>query len=66
MKFQMTCSCGDVMAIDAENREEAIVKMKAMMTQEAVDAHMAEKHPGQMMTMADAHMGIEKDLQEAM
>ncbi len=65
-KFSMTCSCGDKMAIDAENRDEAVSKMKAMMTQEAIDAHCAEKHPGMKLTMADVHMGIDKDLQEVM
>jgi hypothetical protein len=63
-KFEMTCTCGDVMGVEAENRDEAVAKMKAMMTQEAIDAHVAEKHPGQAMTMADVHMGIDKDLKE--
>ena len=61
--FNMTCSCGDTMTIDADNREEAVSKMKAMMTQEAVDTHMAQYHAGQSMAMADVHAGIEKDLQ---
>ena len=62
----MTCTCGDVMGVEAETREEAVTKMKAMMTQDAIDAHVAEKHPGQSMTMADVHMGIDKDLAEVM
>ena len=61
-KFSMTCSCGDTMSVDAENRDEAVMKMKAMMTQEAIDAHCAEKHTDMKMTMADVHAGIEKDL----
>ncbi len=66
MKFEMMCTCGDTMGVEAESREEAVSKMKAMMTQGAIDMHMAEKHPGQSMTMADVHMGIEKDLKEVM
>ena len=64
-KFSMTCSCGDVMSVDAENRDEAVMKMKDMMTQEAIDAHCAEKHPGMTLTQADVHAGIEKDLMVA-
>ncbi len=61
-KFSMTCSCGDVMSVDAESREEAVTKMKGMMTQEAIDAHCAEKHPEMKLAQADVHAGIEKDL----
>ena len=50
------------MSIDAENREEAVMKMQEMMTQDAIDAHCAEKHPDMKMTKADVDMGIEKDL----
>ena len=64
-KFSMTCSCGDVMSVDAENREEAVMKMKGMMTQEAIDAHCLEKHPEMKLPQADVHMGIEKDLMAA-
>ena len=58
----MTCTCGDVMSVDAENREEGVMKMKAMMTQDAIDAHCAEKHPDMKMTKADVDMSIDKDL----
>lgn len=34
------------MSVDAENREEAVDKLKGMMTGEAIGMHMAEKHPG--------------------
>lgn len=62
-KFSMTCSCGDVMSVDAASREEAVVQMKDMMTQEAINGHMQEKHPGDpIMSMADCHAMIEKDL----
>ena len=62
MKFSMTCDCGDTMGIEANTREEAVMKMKSMMTQDAIDAHMAQRHPGRTMTVAQVHMGIEKDL----
>ena len=53
----MTCSCGDVMTVDADNREEAVTKMKAMMTPEMVASHMAAKHPGQPVP-SQAEMGM--------
>ena len=62
-KFSMTCSCGDVMTFDAPTREEAVTQAKNMMTQEAINHHMQEKHPGDaMMSIADCHAMIEKDL----
>ena len=42
--FSMTCTCGHEMAIEAGSREEAVQKLQAMMTQEAVDQHLAEYH----------------------
>ena len=44
--FQMTCTCGDTMKVDAENRDEAVSKLKTMMNEDAIAAHMKEKHPG--------------------
>lgn len=62
-KFSMTCSCGDVMSFDAETREEAVTQVKNMMTQEVINKHMEEKHPGDpAMSMADCHAMIEKNL----
>lgn len=62
----MTCTCGDVMSVEAENREEAVSKLKAMMTEDAVAKHVAEKHTGEPpMTVEDVHAGIEQGLQEA-
>lgn len=62
----MKCSCGHIMTVDADSREEAVVKMKAMMTQEALDAHMKQYHKPdeQMPTLAEAHQQIEMMLQE--
>ena len=62
-KFKMTCSCGDVMEVEAADRDAAVAQFKAMMTQDAIDAHMKENHPGKpSMSMADCHSQIEKDV----
>ena len=62
----MTCPCGDDMTVDAENRDEAVSKLKAKMTEDVIKAHMAEKHPGQpVMTVAECHAMIERDLKAA-
>ena len=45
--FSMTCTCGDTMTVPATTREEAVGKLKGMMTVDAVAQHMAQKHPGQ-------------------
>ena len=59
----MTCSCGDVMAIDAKDRNEAVAKMKAMMDKNAIEKHMKEKHPNDpVISVADCHAMIERDL----
>lgn len=59
----MTCSCGDVMTVEAGSREEAVGKMKGMMDETAVAAHMSEKHPGEpMMSVAQVHAMIEQGL----
>ena len=59
----MTCSCGDTMTVEAADRNGAVAQLKAMMTQEAIDAHMKEKHPDMpSMPMAACHAQIEKDV----
>lgn len=56
MKFSSTCSCGDVMTVDAGSKEEAVTKLQAMMTEDAIAKHMAEKHPGDPVpSMEQAH-----------
>ncbi len=47
MKYSMTCSCGHVMETEATTREEAVANIKGMMTEEAITAHMGEKHAGE-------------------
>ncbi len=64
-KYSMQCSCGHVMTVDAKSREEAVSKLKATMTEEAVVAHMQEKHPGEpMLTQAQVHAGIQQGVKE--
>ena len=59
----MTCSCGDVMSVEAGSQEEAVGKMKGMMNEAAVAAHMTEKHPGEPeMSVAQVHATIEQNL----
>ena len=58
----MTCSCGDVMSVEAENIDEAKAKMKEQMNQEAIDAHCKEKHPDMAMTKADVDAQIDEKL----
>ena len=62
----MTCFCGDVMEVEAADRNGAVAQLKAMMTQEAIDGHMKDKHPGMPgMSVADCHAQIEKDVVSA-
>ena len=59
----MTCSCGDKMDVEAGSREEAVSKLKGMMDEKAIKAHMSEKHPGEpLISVADCHAQIERDL----
>lgn len=46
------------MTVDAANRDEAVAKFKAMMTQDAVNQHFAEKHAGQPVPPYDQVMAM--------
>jgi len=63
-KYSMTCTCGHEVSADAATRGEAVAKVKAMWTQEAVDAHVKEKHPGETMSVDNAHREIDTKLAE--
>lgn len=64
--FKMACPCGDTMTVDAMDRDEAVMKLKGMMDESALAAHMKEKHPGEpMMSLADCHAMIERDVMPA-
>jgi len=62
--FNMTCGCGEQMSVEAGSREEAIGMLKAGMTQEAVDAHLAQHHANDPIkpTLAQVHASIEQSL----
>ena len=61
--FKMACMCGDTMTVEADDRDAAVAKFKAMMDEAGIAAHMAEKHPGDpVMSVADCHAMIEKDV----
>lgn len=65
MTYSMTCTCGDVMTVDGQSREEAVEKMKDMMTQEMLDQHWQEKHAQDEMpkpTIEQAHIMIDHNL----
>ena len=63
-KFKMTCSCGDTMTVEASDRDDAVQKLKDMMDEPALEAHMAEKHPGDpVMSVAECHAMIEEQVE---
>ena len=45
--WEMSCSCGDTFQVDANSKEEAVETMMGRMTPEAMQQHVAEKHPGE-------------------
>lgn len=66
----MTCTCGDVMTVNALTRDEAVQKFKEMMNEDAIKKHMTEKHlptnPNEPMpTVEQAHMMIEQTTKQA-
>jgi hypothetical protein len=64
--YQMACSCGNVMKIDAASRDEAVRKLQAMMTADAIQAHMTQKHPGEpALAQTQAHQMIAQNLKPA-
>ena len=52
------------MSVDAQTREEAVSKMQSMMTQDAIDVHMTEKHPGMSLTQEQVYEEINQKLAE--
>ena len=63
--FSMVCTCGDPMSVQAENLDDAKMQMKTMMTQEAIDAHCTEKHPGMTITKVQMDADIDSKLMAA-
>ena len=67
-KFAVTCTCGHDMTVDANDMDEAKMKMKEMMNQEGVDAHWADKHAedkGSKPILEQVHMQIDQMLVES-
>lgn len=63
MNFEVACDCGETMSVEASTREEAVKKMKEMMTEDAIKQHIETKHPGQPVpTVQQAHAMIDQDL----
>lgn len=51
------------MTMEGADRAEAVGKFKTMMTEEMIQKHMAEKHPGMpVMSVADCHAMIEQQV----
>lgn len=66
MKYTMSCSCGDVMTVDAATREEAVKSVKKLMTEQAIVDHMTQKHPGETVpTCEQVRTTIEQNLKAA-
>ena len=60
----MTCTCGETMSVDTADRNEAVGKFKGMMDENAIAAHMADKHPGEPVMSVDAcHAMIEQQVE---
>jgi len=63
MTFEMKCDCGKTVTVEAANRDEAVQKVKEIMTEDAIKEHMASGHPGQPVpTPEQAHARIEQNL----
>jgi hypothetical protein len=63
MTYEMKCDCGTTVTVEAADRDEAIQKVKEIMTEEAIKEHIASEHPGQPVpTPEQAHAMIEKNL----
>lgn len=66
MTYSMTCSCGDVMSIDAGTRAEAINNLKATYNAKSVAEHMKQHHPGEKVpTVEEVYVMIERELKAA-
>ena len=66
-KYSMTCSCGEVMTVDAGSKGEAVTKMKTMMNADKVKMHFADKHKGQPVPpVSEVHKMVDQMLALAM
>ena len=46
LRYSTKCTCGHRITVVAQNREEAIVKIKEIRSVGAIAAHMLDKHKG--------------------
>jgi hypothetical protein len=54
------------MRVEAASRADAVSKMKALMTEGTMAAHMSQKHPGEEVpTLAQIHQMIEQGMKAA-
>ena len=61
--YEMTCTCGHVLKVDASTPDEAIGKMKEMMDEAAINEHWEEMHAGEPVPrVQDVHRMIETEL----
>ena len=57
--FQMTCSCGHEIKVQAADRDDAVRRIQATMGKDAIAAHIKERHPGEPMpTVEQVHAVI--------
>jgi len=64
--YSMTCSCGQRISVDAENREDAVRQIKNIMDEDTIEVHMREKHPGEPLpTVHEVHQMIEQNTVES-
>jgi hypothetical protein len=43
--YQLACSCGDIMEVRADSKEDAVQKLNTMMDERTIEAHYMSKHP---------------------
>ncbi len=66
MRYSMTCSCGDEITARARTRDKAVKKMKALLNEDAVYEHMAQKHLGDAVPAIEhVHEVIEQNLKDS-
>ena len=67
MKYEMSCDCGMKVPVEAASRDDAIQKVKDIMTEDAIKEHMASGHEGQPVpTVEQAHATIEQNLKQVL
>jgi hypothetical protein len=59
--FQMTCSCGHEIKVNAADRDDAVRRVQATMGKDAIAEHIKERHPGEPVpTVEQVHAMIAK------